>query len=118
VILRDGFAPASQYADALAPYKQQAKLIVLAMGMPKQEHVASTLRNADMGPALIVCGGAILDFAADRFPRAPMWMRSSGLEWLFRLVNEPRRLFRRYVIGIPVFLTNVLWSRVTAGSKQ
>lgn len=118
VVLRDGFAPVSQYADALAPYKQHAKLIVLAMGMPKQEQVASTLRNTDTGPALIVCGGAILDFAADRFPRAPMWMRSNGLEWLFRLVNEPRRLFRRYVIGIPVFLAHVVWSRATTGSKQ
>jgi len=56
------------------------------------------------GPMLVVNGGAILDFLAGRFPRAPKWMRTLGLEWLFRLVREPGRLFQRYVIGNGVFL--------------
>lgn len=44
-------------------------------------------------------GGAILDFLADRFPRAPLWMRRARLEWLFRLVQEPGRLADRYLVG-------------------
>src|SRR5690606_40821841 len=77
-------------------------IIVLAMGMPKQEQVAVQLRDALNTPALLICGGAILDFAAERFPRAPLWMRRFGLEWLFRLLLEPRRLFKRYALGIPL----------------
>jgi len=113
----NGFLDIAQYIEALQPYRSQFKLIVLAMGMPKQERIAIGLRQADIGPALILCGGAIVDFAAGRFPRAPLWMRSAGLEWLFRLAREPRRLFRRYVIGIPIFLINVLWSRATVSAK-
>lgn len=84
-------------------------LIVLGMGMPRQEEVAVALRKA-LGPAtcLIVCGGAILDFLGERHRRAPGWMRHTGLEWIFRLLREPRRLFSRYVIGNPVFLARAL----------
>ena len=117
VVTCNGFLDIAQYIEALQPYRSQFKLIVLAMGMPKQERIAIGLRQADIGPALILCGGAIVDFAAGRFPRAPLWMRSAGLEWLFRLAREPRRLFRRYVIGIPIFLINVLWSRATVSAK-
>jgi len=59
-------------------------------------------------PCLIVCGGAIIDFLGGKMPRAPRWMRRAGLEWAFRLGLEPRRLFRRYVIGNPVFLARTL----------
>lgn len=104
VVTRDGFHNDLDYLLAVKPYRGHQKLIVLGMGMPRQEAVAQSLKRADIGPALIVCGGAIIDFAAGRFARAPRWMRAAGLEWLFRLANEPRRLFRRYVIGIPVFL--------------
>ncbi|MEP6772572.1 MAG: WecB/TagA/CpsF family glycosyltransferase, partial [Polaromonas sp.] len=51
---------------------------------------------------------AILDFLGDKTPRAPLWMQKAGMEWLFRLALEPRRLFQRYVIGNPLFLTRAL----------
>jgi exopolysaccharide biosynthesis WecB/TagA/CpsF family protein len=78
-------------------------IVVLAMGMPKQEHLASRLRASSQGSMLVVCGGAIIDFQAQRFERAPSLMRKFNLEWLFRLVREPQRLFARYVLGIPKF---------------
>jgi UDP-N-acetyl-D-mannosaminuronic acid transferase (WecB/TagA/CpsF family) len=56
------------------------------------------------GPLLIVNGGAILDFMAHRFKRAPRVLRRLGLEWLFRLLLEPARLWRRYLLGNLVFL--------------
>ncbi len=98
----DGFKTTEAYvaaAIATAP-----AVIVLAMGMPRQEEVALALRTV-LGErrALIICGGAILDFLADRVPRAPDWMRMTGLEWAFRLLHEPRRLFRRYIIGNILF---------------
>ncbi|MDB5947545.1 MAG: b-glycosyltransferase, Glycosyltransferase Family 26-like protein, partial [Ramlibacter sp.] len=88
--------------------EQRPALIVLGMGMPRQEAVAVALRSALESPCLIVCGGAILDFLGDRHRRAPGWMRRTGLEWLFRLLREPRRLFSRYVLGNPVFLARAL----------
>jgi N-acetylglucosaminyldiphosphoundecaprenol N-acetyl-beta-D-mannosaminyltransferase len=48
--------------------------------------------------------GAAFDIHAGRVPQAPPWMQSTGLEWLFRLVCEPKRLWRRYLVNNPVFL--------------
>lgn len=101
----DGFQSADDYLEFFRERHQAGRypVILLAMGMPKQEQVAAYLQQAIDGPALLICGGAILDFAAGRFPRAPMLVRRCGLEWAFRLSVEPRRLFKRYALGIPLF---------------
>jgi N-acetylglucosaminyldiphosphoundecaprenol N-acetyl-beta-D-mannosaminyltransferase len=91
-------------------------LIVLGMGMPRQEDVARALRGALDFPCLIVCGGAIIDFLGGKIARAPGWMRGLGLEWLFRLAVEPKRLFKRYVIGNPLFIARAL-SLAAASSR-
>lgn len=78
-------------------------LVVLAMGMPKQELVADLLKAVCNGPLLVVCGGAIIDFQAGKTERAPEIWRKVHLEWFYRLLKEPRRMFNRYVIGIPKF---------------
>ena len=110
----DGFQPVEKYVDfvtnILTDHKQGADfpIIVLAMGMPKQEVVAVALKQAISIPCLIICGGAIIDFKANRFKRAPTWMRTNNLEWCYRLMHEPRRLFKRYVIGIPLFFSYLL----------
>jgi hypothetical protein len=77
------------------------------MGMPKQERVALLLRDALAHPCVIVAGGAILDFLAGRFPRAPRALRRVGLEWLYRLAFEPRRLASRYLLGNAAFLWRI-----------
>lgn len=97
-----GFLSAQDYARLAQAWRPQ--LIILGMGMPRQEAVARALRAALAGPCLIVCGGAIIDFLGGRVRRAPLFMRLMRLEWLWRLACEPRRLFRRYVIGNPLFL--------------
>jgi len=84
-------------------------LIVLGMGMPKQERVAALIREAGL-PVVVVCGGAILDFLGKKVQRAPQWIRKLGFEWLYRLLLEPKRLFKRYVIGNPAFMLRLaLW---------
>ncbi|MDR3450302.1 MAG: WecB/TagA/CpsF family glycosyltransferase [Alphaproteobacteria bacterium] len=105
VVLRmDGFEPPAFYAERLAGV--EADLVILAMGMPKQEQVASYLAEKLERPCLILNGGAILDFLAERFPRAPYVWRRLRMEWLFRMIQEPRRLGRRYVVGGAVFIAH------------
>lgn len=101
-----GFHSEEKYLKYLKKFSRRDVLaiVVLAMGMPKQEHLAGRLREAVNGPILVICGGAIIDFQAERFDRAPQFMRRMNLEWLFRLAKEPQRLFRRYLLGIPKFL--------------
>ncbi|MFC3607961.1 WecB/TagA/CpsF family glycosyltransferase [Stutzerimonas tarimensis] len=101
----DGFQSIEAYLAWFRSRRTPGKtpVVVLAMGMPKQEELAVRLQREIDGPALLICGGAILDFAAQRFPRAPTAFRKTGLEWAFRLMMEPRRLFNRYAVGIPLF---------------
>lgn len=101
-----GFLDTASYVRLAAAHRPA--LIVLGMGMPRQEEVAAVLRAALGFPCLIVCGGAIIDFLGGKTPRAPRWMRRTGLEWAFRLALEPKRLFRRYVVGNPLFIARAL----------
>ena len=103
-----GFAEVDTYLNLAR--EVQPELIVLGMGMPKQEAVAARLAASGM-PCLVVCGGAILDFLGGKVTRAPQWVRVLGCEWLYRLASEPKRLFRRYVMGNPVFLLRTLFCR-------
>jgi hypothetical protein len=106
VLTTHGFLETGDYVHLAATHKPD--LIVLGMGMPRQEEVACVLRNAVGYPCLIVCGGAIIDFMGGKTSRAPAWMRKTGLEWAYRLALEPKRLFHRYVVGNPVFLARAL----------
>jgi exopolysaccharide biosynthesis WecB/TagA/CpsF family protein len=88
-----------------------ASLLLVAFGNPLQEtwldeHLAQT------GCRLGLAVGAYLDFAAGNVPRAPKWMRATGIEWVYRLALEPSRLWRRYVIGNPLFVARLLRQRL------
>ena len=99
VDIMDGFRPDEEYVErALA---SRPNLIILGMGMPKQEILSLKLR-AELGTSsvLIVNGGAIIDFIAGSYPRAPNWIRRIRLESLYRLSHEPRRLWRRNIGSI------------------
>ena len=56
--------------------------------------------------------GGLFDFYSGRVPRAPQWLRELGLEWLFRLLQEPRRMWRRYLLGNLLFAMRVASARV------
>lgn len=109
-----GFHDYSYYQNQAL--KSCPQVIVLGMGMPKQEILAIQLKKCLKFPCLIICGGAIIDFLGGKVQRAPLWMRKMGLEWFYRLVQEPHRLFQRYVIGNVVFL---FWAlRLRAHSRS
>jgi N-acetylglucosaminyldiphosphoundecaprenol N-acetyl-beta-D-mannosaminyltransferase len=80
-----------------------ADLVLVALGPPKQELWIDQARNV-IHPAVALGVGASLDFLAGRYKRAPRWMARVGLEWAFRLWQEPRRLWRRYLIEGPRFI--------------
>jgi N-acetylglucosaminyldiphosphoundecaprenol N-acetyl-beta-D-mannosaminyltransferase len=77
-------------------------LLFVSFGCPKQEKWIA-MHYRDLGVPVAVGVGATIDFLAGKVLRAPRWMRATGLEWVFRLVQEPRRLFKRYMLGLWVF---------------
>lgn len=79
------------------------QVLLVALGAPKGEIWIHNAR-AQLGPAVALSIGATLDFIAGHVVRAPKWMQRAGLEWLFRLGQEPRRLARRYLLDDPQFL--------------
>jgi N-acetylglucosaminyldiphosphoundecaprenol N-acetyl-beta-D-mannosaminyltransferase len=81
-------------------------LLLVAFGAPKQELWIDRFRN-HITPAVAIGVGGSLDFIAGRAERAPAWMSRAGLEWLFRLAQEPRRMWRRYLIEDPRFVAIV-----------
>ena len=82
-------------------------ILLVALGNPLQEEwIAKNLSRLDIKVAIGV--GALFDYLAGEVSRAPRWMRRIGLEWLYRLVVEPRRLWRRYLIGNCQFLYRVV----------
>ena len=83
------------------------QLLLVSLGSPKQEIWIDERRDR-LGPAVAVGVGASLDFVAGKVRRAPRWMRRSGLEWFFRLLQEPRRLAGRYLWNDPKFAAILL----------
>lgn len=82
-------------------------IVWVGLGTPKQDLWMA--RNRDRLEAAVLIGvGAAFDFHTGRIPQAPSWMQKSGLEWLFRLVQEPRRLWKRYLIYNPWFIYLIL----------
>jgi N-acetylglucosaminyldiphosphoundecaprenol N-acetyl-beta-D-mannosaminyltransferase len=78
-------------------------LVLVALGCPKQEIFMHKIAAA-VRPAVLLGIGAGLDFFAGTVERAPAWVSAAGLEWLYRLAREPRRLWRRYLVRDPRFL--------------
>jgi N-acetylglucosaminyldiphosphoundecaprenol N-acetyl-beta-D-mannosaminyltransferase len=99
----DMSARSSEATSLLQRINQAAPSILLVnMGMPRQERWV--LENwDDLRTGVVITAGALVDHAAGRVRRPPRWVANLGLEWLVRLVIEPRRLWRRYLLGLPVF---------------
>lgn len=84
-----------------------ADVVWVGVGAPKQEVLSHRLRTANAAPAIVTIG-ATFDFVAGTKRRAPRLLRAFGLEWLFRVTLEPRRLWRRYLLGNAQFVAGVL----------
>lgn len=87
-----------------------ARILLVALGCPKQEHWVAL--NAPHLPMVHLAVGAAVDFLAGRVAQAPPWLQRAGLEWAFRLVADPRRLWRRYAYTNTRFVSELLLGRV------
>jgi N-acetylglucosaminyldiphosphoundecaprenol N-acetyl-beta-D-mannosaminyltransferase len=92
-------------------------VVWIGLGSPKQEFWAARLADRVNAP-LILPVGAAFDFHSGRLRRAPRWMHRVGLEWLFRLVMEPRRLWRRYLVTNARFAWLVLREQLSPRARR
>lgn len=102
------FTQAENQAMIDAVNRVRPDLLWIGMTAPKQEkwtyaHLKELEVNGHIG-----CIGAVFDFFAGNVKRAPLWWQEHGLEWLYRLIKEPRRMWRRYIIGNCLFLWNII----------
>jgi len=82
-------------------------IVLVGMGTPKQElWVQHNAARLDTDVVWTV--GALFDYVSGRVPRAPGWLADNGLEWIFRLAIDPQRMWRRYLLGNPVFVSRVM----------
>jgi len=103
---RDGYFD-DDAAAARQVRSSGAKLLFVAMPSPRKEHFLAA--NAEeLGPLFAMGVGGSFDVWAGVTRRAPQWMQRLGLEWFYRLMQEPRRMWRRYVVGNTVFLAITL----------
>lgn len=87
-------------------------VVWVGLGTPKQDRWVAEFRDRLAAPVLVAIGAAF-DFHAGTLKQAPRWMMRCGLEWLYRLAREPRRLWRRYILGNPAFVCLALWQLLT-----
>jgi N-acetylglucosaminyldiphosphoundecaprenol N-acetyl-beta-D-mannosaminyltransferase len=83
-----------------------ADVVWVGIGTPKQDVFVDAFRHR-MGATLVAVGAAF-DFLAGTKKEAPAWMKASGMEWAYRFGSEPRRLWKRYLVGNAVFVSNVM----------
>lgn len=90
-------------------------LLFIGFGMPLQEEwIRQNGPSLDAG-AIFPCG-SMIDYASGMKSIAPLWMRAHGMEWLYRLLQEPGRLWKRYLVGNPLFILRVLGQRLREGA--
>lgn len=102
------FDPDSPHGERVLEDIEQSRpdIVLVGMGSPKQElwveHVAQRVSTSVLWTV-----GALFDYVSGLVPRAPSWMADNGWEWVFRLAVEPRRMWKRYLLGNPAFLVRI-----------
>jgi N-acetylglucosaminyldiphosphoundecaprenol N-acetyl-beta-D-mannosaminyltransferase len=110
-----GFSDERARAIFLSKIRTIGGVVLVGMGTPIQEQWAWEHLASITGITVLTVGG-LFDFYSGRIPRAPMALREVGLEWTWRLWQEPTRLARRYLVGNPLFLSRALVQRLRNGT--
>lgn len=107
IVVSDGFFDKDDPSAVVGDISSLAlDILIVGMGTPLQEKWAHKNIRADHA-RLVMTVGALFDFVSGNVPRAPQLVRAMRMEWAYRLAQEPSRLWRRYALGIPVFLYHV-----------
>jgi N-acetylglucosaminyldiphosphoundecaprenol N-acetyl-beta-D-mannosaminyltransferase len=116
VVVAAGQLTAQREAEVLEElWRAQPDLVLVGMGAGVQERwIAAARRRVPSATWWAV--GALFDYVAGVERRAPQWMSTAGLEWAFRLLQDPRGKWRRYVLGNPTFVARVLRERLRKGA--
>lgn len=97
---------------------QPSRFTFICVGAPQQELIAYAIAQRGDARGVGLCVGSAIDFLSGRTQRAPLWMRAAGLEWLHRLVSEPGRMWRRYLVtGPKVFSLFAAWRSAMAAAS-
>jgi len=103
--------------DVLAAINEaQPDILLVGLGAPRQERFIHRHRDRINAPVAMGVGG-LFDFYAGRIPRAPTMLRNNGLEWTWRLAMEPRRMWKRYLVGNFTFMGRVMWWQMTGRNR-
>ena len=109
--VHDGFFDREQEADVIETINNSvADILFVGLGAPKQELWLARNRE-QLNPTVCLGIGGLFDFYSGRIKRAPVWVREIGMEWSWRLLQEPGRMWKRYIIGNPLFLYRVWLQR-------
>ena len=111
--IQNGFFTESQEAAIIQDInKKKPDILIVCMGVPKQELWIEKIRNNLHTVRLCIAGGGVFDFISGKIRRAPVAMRRANMEWLYRLCLEPRRLWKRYLVGMFLLGYHVIRSRL------
>jgi N-acetylglucosaminyldiphosphoundecaprenol N-acetyl-beta-D-mannosaminyltransferase len=109
-----GYYSDSQLPEILSNiHASGADVLLVALGAPKQE-IWIHKNAAEAGVKVAIGVGGLFDFYSGRMDRAPLWVREVGMEWLFRLYKEPRRMWKRYLVGNVTFAMRLMRDRLRA----
>ncbi len=97
-----------EFIEAASPFR----FCFLAVGAPQQEMIAHQLQSRGRAAGLALCFGASLNFVTGVEKRAPVWMRRIGAEWLYRLIQDPKRLGKRYLVRGPRIFAHLRRARI------
>lgn len=116
--VRHGYFSAEEEPQVIGEIAaSSARFLFVAFGAPLQDVWISRHLSA-LGVRVAMGVGGLFDFYSGRLPRAPLWLRRQGGEWLYRLYQEPRRMWRRYILGNPLFLLRVFRERLRSVSQN
>ena len=117
-VINDGYFDKKREQAILERLRtEQPDILLVAFGNPMQERWIAENLSADMAHVAIGVG-ALFDFVAHRVPRAPGLMRRLRIEWVYRLMLEPGRMWRRYVVGNPLFLKRIMQQKFGLKRRQ
>ncbi len=112
ILYKNGFYKDNEIPKIISEITMKnTDIIIIGMGVPRQELFAIKL-NENLKGKIIICVGNFIEFYLGTIKRAPKLFRILGMEWCYRIYTEPRRLWERYIYGIPIFIKSIITLKV------